>query len=427
MPLNGSQISTLWESFRDGASDFNGARGAEGFVCLMQDLMGVVEDHNGRRIDFSRRRVRPEEITLRELAESIMGYETAHRYFGAEAKMAGLEALREDAVHAVMPGAFMNASTWNAAAAGLLEVKIMEAYQRPGMIGDQLAEIVPTRLRTQRLLGITGIGDKAEAMQPGQRHPRVQLGEERVTTPETQKYGMGIDVTREAVFFDATNGRVMQEAEEIGTWMAWRREREIIDQFIGAGDVTNTKQYTYNGTAYDTYQTASPWINDHSNPLTDWEDVNDAIQLSVNMTDPALGEPVVYNPRQMLVMPANIMNARRALNATVVETETQTGAVRTIGSNPLSGVGLSLIEASVLVASRIVTAHSVTAAQAADWWFLGDFKRAFKYYENWAMNVRRASPSDYIMLDHDLVLSIFVNEMGVSATVDPRAVIRNKH
>lgn len=355
-----------------------------------------------------------------EMARAIMGRDLADAMFMPP--FVPVKELQEDATNAVMPSAFNNISAWNTAVAGLWEVMVLEAYQRHSFIGAQLCRTVPTRLRQQKLIGHSIIGDLAENMKPGQRHPRAQFGERYVTTPETQKRGLGIDVTREAVFFDATNGGIMQMAESVGAELALRKERLIIDQFLGV-----TNGYTYGGTASDTYQTSTPWVNSHTNALVDFQDVDDSLQLFNGMVDAEKGEPIIVNARDVLVMPGNEMNARTVFSYDKIERSTQSGTEIGHGPNPLKSMGFNLLPTSVLVYKRITDADglNIAASLAKEYWFLGDFQGTFSYFENWAMNTTRVAATDYTMADQDLILSMFCNEMGIPATVEPRKTVRS--
>lgn len=416
--INGANTRRLYESFARGDSQCDGISGGRGFLHLTRKLLGIQYDEQGRKI-FKDRSMRPEEFDLRELAEALVGQDW---YEKLGPRSAGEVALMEDATAAVQPSAFNNTAVWNSTVASLLEAKILEGYQRQEFIADRLASVRPTRLRTDRLIGVTEIGDDAEEMKPGQRHPRAQFRERYVTTPETRKRGLAIDITREAVFFDETRGQLLEQAESIGFTLGLRKERLVIDTFLG---IDNT--HTYKGTTYNTYQAETPWVNDQSNPLEDWTDIDASQRLFTEMTDPETGEPIAVTARDLLVMPTRELAAWRVLSATSVGSSTQEGDATQSSGNPLSALGFRLLPASVYVYKRITDADGLNIApeNAAQYWFHGDFRRAFAYMENWAIDVRRAEPDSYTMADQDLVLSIFANEMGAPAVIDPRFVVRN--
>ena len=422
--INGANTRRLYESFVGGGAEHDGVGGPAGFVKLLHTMVGLTEDAEGRKVvDVKNRKMTPQSIPLAELAKAIIGEDAAEQMqqpSGSDYR----SLLQEDATDAVQPSMFNNISVWNVAAAGLLEVMVLEAYQRHSFLGGSLCRTYPSRLRQQKMIGHSIIGDVAEDMKPGQRHPRAQFGERYVTTPTTKKRGLGIDVTREAVFFDATNGGVMQQAESIGGELGLRKERVIIDQFIGV-----TNGYNYGGTAYNTYQASTPWINSLSNPLVNFADVDDALQLFAGMTDQEKGEPVIINPVDILVQPANRMNAKTVLFYDKVERVSATATEIGHGPNPLKEFGFNLLPSSVLLYRRLTDADglNLSAANAKQRWYMGDFQGAFGYMENWSVNTARVAANDYTMADQDLIFSLFVNEMGISATIEPRKVVVCTH
>ncbi len=405
--IRGASIHRLYES-----------DGPQAFVSRTRELLGLTRDRFGRPT-VTEPQLQPEEFSLRDLAESIIGPDW-HEVLGPARTNGFSQPLLEDASTGIPPSAFNNISAWNATVGGLIEVKILEAYRRPGFIADRLVRTIPTRQRSEKLPGIADIGDKAEEMKPGDPHPRAQFEERFVTTPETKKHGLAVDVTREAVHFDLTN-QVLSRAERVGDWLGMRKEKRVLDVVLG---ITNT--YSYRGTSYNTYRTSGEWINEHTTALVDWEDIDAALQFFSAMTDQETGERVLVNPNQLLVMPAQLMTARRIINATEIRTgdiTTGTGT-QTISANPVAGAFEILSSPIALQRLTDTDGGNVSEVDANKYWFLGDFQRAFAYMENWGMQVRRADPNDYTMLDHDLAFSVFANEMGTPAVLEPREVVR---
>jgi len=288
-------------------------------------------------------------------------------------------------------------------------------------VADRLTRTIPTRQRSERLPATGRVGDRAETMTPGQAHPRAQFGERFVTTPETQKRGLAIDVTKEAVYFDLTN-EVLMRAESIGYELGLRKEKLVLDVVLG---LSNT--YSYRGTTYNTYLTSGNWVNDHANPLVDWTDVDAAMQLFAEMKDQESGERIVASPTQMLVTPYKEMTASMILNATTVESRTASSAEARRSANPLSGKYELLV--SPIAYQRLTDADggNLAASAAREYWYLGEFQRAFGYMENWAMHVVQARTDDYVMADHGLVMSVFADEMGAPTVLEPRYTVRNKN
>lgn len=323
---------------------------------------------------------------------------------------------------AVLPGAFTNVNAWGNAYGGLLEAVALEAYHSPDYIGDQLFETQQSIQRSERMPGVSLIGDIAEEMNPGQTHPRVQLGERYVDTPVTRKHGLGMDVTKEAVFFDPMGSSLLSQAEEVGKMVRLRKEKRQLQTFLG---LDNT--YKYGGTSYNTYLTAGNWVNKiTSNELVDWTDVDAALNLFSEMTDQETGESIAITGNfKILVMPSKLFTTRKILRDTSVQTRTNSQGIVSEGSNPLVGSFEGEPLTSPIAYRLLQDYGSVSAANAKKYWYIGQFQRAFKYKQNFPLRVTKITAQSYQMEDADLVLSIFANEMGTPAIVEPRYVIQS--
>ena len=322
---------------------------------------------------------------------------------------------------AIQPGAFQNINAWGNAYGGLLEVTLLEAYNAPEYVGDMLFETQQSVQRSEKMPGVSTIGDVAEEMTPGQPHPRTQLTERWVTTPMTKKYGLGIDVTMETVFFDPTGNTILQEAENLGKVIRLRKEKRQLEVFLGLSN-----SYTYNDTAYNTYLASGNWINlKTGNDLVDWTQINAATNLFSDMVDQETGESIaITGDMQILVMPNRKYTARKIIRDTTVESRTPTTqAVVSSGANPLQG-DFSGEPISSPIAYNQLRASGVADADAVKYWYIGQFQRAFKYKQNFPLTVRKISAQSYQMEDNGLVLSIFADEMGAPAIVEPRYVVK---
>ena len=118
-------------------------------------------------------------------------------------------------------------------------------------------------------------------------------------------------VTKEAIFFDRTH-LVLARAAEVGEILGLNKEKRLLDLIVGV-----TNNYRPNGSAFNTYQTSSPWKNViTANELVDWTDVDAAEQLFADMIDPGTGEPVLVRGTTVLVMPAYRHAAHRVFKRT---------------------------------------------------------------------------------------------------------------
>ncbi len=434
MAIKGTAVRDVYESFVN-----RGEGGRRQFYEFFMHGLGI-RDENGRPyrnvqkgrqvLESEKRKFRPEDVSLLDLAMGLTGLwgEGLRNAMESYARHGGrnptADVLEASGGTAVTPTQFANISVYNAAVAGLLEAKVLEVYDRPEYIGDRLARTIPTRKRTEKFIGLVESGDTDVVRKPTERHARVNLAERYQETPETQNRGLAIEVSREAALFDETN-LVLQYAEGVADRLRLRKEKALIDQALGI-----TNNYSYGGTTYNTYVASDGlWVNvKASNPLADWRDVDEALQLFVDMTDPENGEPIVITARQILAMPQKAMTIEYLLNATETRHSTNSAVDLQVGPNPLKG-RVEVLPTSPWVYRRATDTDglALTADNAANLWFLGDFQKAFAYMENFPLTIVRAAPSDYEMADRGLVAAIFIDEMGIPAVLQPRAVVKNKN
>jgi len=403
--IRGQAIRDLYESL-----------GPKGFVLKTRQLLGITKDRFGRPT-IENPEVHPSEFSLREVAEALCGRDWVNALQPGHG-FDQMDLLEMDA--AVVPSAFANTSAFNATVGGLIEAKILETFRRPGFIADRLVQTRPTRLRSEKMPGVASLGDLAEEIQPGNPHPRAQLTERYVQTPEIRKRGLAVDVTKEAVFYDLTN-QVLMQAERVGEVLGLRKEKRVLDTVMG---IVNT--YNYGGTTYNTYVSGGNWTNTHANQLQDWTSINKAEQLLADMTEQENGERILVVPDTILVMPYHRYTAANILNATAQERRTDSQGVVTHHPNPLRDHEVQIVTSPIAM-QRLTDADGLNLAAnvAQEYWFYGEFRKAFAYMENWGVTVRRADVNDYIALDRDLVFSVFANEAGTPAIVEPRYVTRN--
>jgi len=218
--------------------------------------------------------------------------------------------------------------------------------------------------------------------------------------------------------------------------------------------------YTYDGTTYNTYVgSAGNWVNLANNPLTDYTCLDYMYYLQSKMVDQETGQPIVVEGRDLLVMPSKRALMEKILSDTQVRQGSPTATTSVTapvgyGKNPIGGrfntpmcsqyaykrlidyatdsteVGLvSRINTQLTGTTYFSSATAITAAGitlADNFWYAGDFKKAFLYIENLPLTVVRAAPTSYEMADRGLVFSMFIDEMGIPAVREPRYVIRNQ-
>jgi hypothetical protein len=351
--------------------------------------------------------LRPEDFSLRDLAEALVP--EGRQWVRMLDPRAGGGVSVLEATEAVDVTAFLNVT------GQVVYSKILEAYQQEAFVASRLVATIPTRLDGEKIPGVSRVADLIDEVPPGMPYPHLGFGEDYIETPSTSKRGFIVPVTKEAIFFDRTH-LVLSRAGEVGEILGLNKEKRLLDLVIGV-----TNNYKHNSVDYNTYNAASPWANELSgNELVDWTDVDAAEQLFAEILDPATGEPVLVRGTTVLVMPAYRHAAHRVFNAAEIQYTASGAATATTAANPL---GNYRVFESRLAYRRIV-ASGVAAVDAKKWWFIGDFRKAFAYMENWPITVTQAPVGSEADFASDVVLRFKASERGAAAVLNPRYVVK---
>ncbi|MGE3804157.1 MAG: hypothetical protein AB7K24_05745 [Gemmataceae bacterium] len=389
--MQGQNLRQLWESL--------------GPVGCLQKLTEALE----------LKLLRPEDFSLRELAWAFCGENWPRALRPDRLERHGQQALLE-------AGDGVDVSAFSNITGQLFYTKIMEGWQRASRVADALVQTVPTRLDGEKLPWLGHIDGGDEEVRPGQPFPEVGFGERFIETPRTTKKGRILSLTREAIFFDHTT-QMMRQADDLGEALAYRRELDILKVVLGL-----VNPYKLNGTANDTFQETSPWINTiGGKPLSDWTSIDEAYVLASQVVDPDTGLPLKIEFKQLLVMPAKLFTARRIVSAT--EISTTSPGYATSGA-PQKTTSLNIPEVrnlevlSTPLARKLLVDEGLTPANIDDWWFIGDFKRAFAWMENWPLTVVQAPPLSTKEFEQDIVARWKASYRGVAAVLEPRVVFK---
>lgn len=350
--------------------------------------------------------IKPSEFSVRGLFESLVddGREIVDswdpRYSGGS-------------INLLESGSLVDTAAFSNIFGQITYTQVKEKFNDPAFIGEQLCTVISTKYNGEKIPGMTRIGDMAESISEGKTYPTAGFGEEWIDTPQTTKRGFIVPLTKEAVFFDNI-GTILERAGEVAYWLGLNREKRILDTCLGI-----TTSYKRNGgTAIATYQASTPYVNSQSNALVDWTDIENAELLFDAMTDPNTGELISVVPNTVVVPTALKHTARRILNAT--ETRTAVGGYATSGNLGSFGAPNTLDNYTVIT-SPFVKARTSSAST----WFMGDFKRAFRYMENWPVTVTQAPNNSEAEFTNDVVARFKVSERGVPAVIEPRYVCKN--
>jgi len=355
-------------------------------------------------------KLRPDDFSLRDLAEGLVpdGSEWVRM----------MDPRNPGGVHLLEAGEAVDVTAFLNVTGQVIYSKILEAYTQEAFVVSKLVDTIPTRLDGEKIPGVGRLKDEAAEVRPGMPYPHVGFGEDYIETPSTTKHGLIVAVTREAIFFDRTN-LVLSRAAEVGEVLGVNKEKRLVDLVIGA-----TNNYKWKGTNYNTYYAsgdAGPWVNALAgNELVDWTDIDAAEQLFAEILDPNTGEPVLVEPNTILVMPAYRHAAARVVNAASIEYAASARPTTTHAPNPLSRYR---VHDSRLVYRRILAA-GVAAEAAKKWWFLGDFRKAFAYMENWPITVTQSPPGSEADFNQDIVVRFKASERGAAAVINPRYVVK---
>jgi len=349
----------------------------------------------------------PEDFSIRDLAEALVP--DGRQWVRMLDPRSGGNVSVTEATDGVDVTAFLNIS------GQVIYSKILDAYEQEGFVASKLVQHIPTRLDGEKIPGITRVAEDVDEVAPGMPYPNLGFGEDYIETPSTSKRGFIVPVTKEAIFFDRTH-LILSRAAEVGEVLGLNKEKRILDVVIGA-----TNNYKSNGSSYFTYNVASPWENVLSvNELVDWTNVDAAEQLFAEMTDPNTGEPVLVSGTTVLVMPAYRHAAHRVFNASEIAYAGAGSSTTATAANPL---GNYQVKESRLAYRRIL-ATGQAAADAKKWWFIGDFRKAFAYMENWPITVTQAPINSEADFNNDIVLRFKASERGAAAVLNPRYIVK---
>jgi len=301
---------------------------------------------------------------------------------------------------------------------------IMEEYNSPSNNdASSLMTVVPTSfLDGEKIAGITGVQGDPATVGEGMPYPEHGLAQNYINTPATTKQGMIVSVTKEAVAKDRT-GVLLQRCANVGERAAIEKNKRCWDALLG---ITNT--FSWQGTSYNTYQASTPWINTVAKVLTDWTDVDEALQLFAEMVNPDQSgegnEPYNPMPDTLIVPPSLQATSMQIANATMLEVNTASAEQRRIVANHFAGK-FNVIS-SPWMYHRLVKS-GVSAANARINWLFGAPSKAFRYMQAWPMTVVQAPPNNPLEFERDIVARWKASERGVPAVWQPRAMCKFTH
>ena len=300
---------------------------------------------------------------------------------------------------------------------------------------------------------------------PGKEFARATMGENYLDLPETQLRGLILDVDRTAIYTDRT-ALIASNAQNVGETLGKHKELRGLRLLCGLDTQTQYKEkyaWDTNGSInLDVWQSAAaanggsyqlssvaptrkfPFINDvPSNPLDTWETFKESDFYFQQIVDPNDGWPLTITSQDIFAPWSQRFDIPRITQAYQVYMVAQglatgsafgNGSIMTASPNPVNTLGKINPQCSRLLSQVMLMAPGTYAAGGTGGkkdpehiWFTGDFKKAFKYMENWPIKVIQRPPLSEAEFLQDVVLGYRADERGRWYPFDPRVVQRNNY
>lgn len=271
----------------------------------------------------------------------------------------------------------VNSWAFTAVTQAVLVAQVMAAYDDAPSVLDKLVSPYPSRNRTEKIVGFTTAGG-IRTTPEGQEYARTGFTDRVTEAPEPEKRGFQIDITDEAVRFDRT-GQIMIRARQAGDELKADREyygmMAIQDQAACYAFYPHVAATPTQTTLYRTSAAGTAWYNKSvnaksSNALVNWAQVQALWALWAAIKNES-GNPILVQPRVLLVPNALVGNAQYAVNSTQSEMR-GTAATATVQNWIVGNIADKVFGGQV----EVVTSPHLDGVSAANW-YLGDFKRQF--------------------------------------------------
>lgn len=360
--------------------------------------------------------INPKDIALRPLAEQMLGYDWHPRL--ERYRRAIFEGRLKEAADAVDASSFVNIT------GQLLVDAVWDKYNSPEFIGRRLVRTVPCgpNLGEHKVPGHSRVLNAPSRVQPGESFPHTVFRERWKVLAKPEKYGEICAVTFEMIASDLT-GQARESAESVGWQVAFWEEEQKLKVVMG---LTNNYQEAVGGatspTTKNTYQ-STDWDNTQTGEtLTSLRPIQKLRTQIRRITDPDTGKRIAFvGNYPLLVMPNRELDALRIVTATQVRMGdvTVSPGDQTISDNPLRGVSEVLTSS---IAEQLLTDSGVSQANADEYFWHGDFQRAFYWREVHPLQVTEAPPMNPLEFNQDIVLAVRAKIFGVAGVWEPRYV-----
>jgi len=373
--------------------------GPVGFLNKLSELVGLQEAIRAKGPgDMKAPTLDPSKVSIRALYEAITGQD-ADATLGGNRISGNFMELQES----------VDSTAFPSAVGVLVARKVIDGYNAPGYIGDELVTVMPSRLQSERPVGFTHLEGPKEVKE-GMPYEDSGFTEKYVTTL-TAKKGRLLSITEETILFDQT-GQILMRAAQLGEATRLEREKIIVRGVIDADNASSIYVYRPTGTAEALYSSGNTNYISADTALTDWTDIQEVYAWhAANVKDDradSKGEPIIWYATQLLTPVAKRGVAYRILNATEVRS----------GSDTLISGQLPFVSALSSLSSPFVDA--VNAYQ----WYLGDFKRQFIWQEIMPLETLREAQGNEAQFARDILARFKVRYYGGINAVEEKYVIK---
>ena len=228
-------------------------------------------------------------------------------------------------------------------------------------------------------------------------------------------------------------GLLIERAQSIGEGLAIRREKSILDVFIGG-----VNPFVRKGVARNTYANVagtSYFDNIITDALVDYTDVQAAADLFYQMRDPDSGEPLGHEPTTFVCCPPLMWTARPVFRDTSVAL--QQALVRAAGAVEIKSEGGNRIPWDLeLLSNEWLTTRlmandgnggltTTTRDLAVAHWFIGNPKKAFCWKQIWPLNVEPAPPNNEAQFKADIWAQFKTSYKGCAGVREVLLMVRS--
>jgi hypothetical protein len=375
--------------------------------------------------------LKAKDFSLRETAEAILGPDVVREFDPRLGGNTVFSKIKESG-DATDSTAFTNIS-------GQIVINaMMERFALVANVATPLVRTISTRLQNGEKMPLVtwentdDTGVNTDEVKEGKPYPRLGLAESYIETPPLLKWGRIMPVTKEAVFYDRT-GQMLDQAGAVGEFLGLMKEKLLMDMIVGYGGGSTPAfayggKWKFKGTEYAVYETNTVdwssyfYINQITDVLTDHTDITAAMLIYSQLRDPHTREPInIQSPLTLLVPPDLEQVARRVANAS--ELRYASGTETTVYDNPYKGTFTPV--ASQYMYRRLIDKGSVSAANAAKHWLLGDFSKAFAWMEAWPITPSQAPTNAEAEFSQDIIAQYKASMSGIPAVIAPQYVLRS--